>query len=102
MGERSYAYRTGARSRPAPRVFGALHGAADAPAPLPAPGAGPAGHDLARIAVSAPPAGEAPIQRMRWTWDAANRSWSGPPGASHARQPPHPGRVDGEEYEDNR
>ena len=50
---------------------------------------------------AAPPSADAPIQRVRWTWDAANQKWSGPPGAA-ARQPAHRGTVDGESYEDTR
>jgi hypothetical protein len=91
MFERMQARRPVAR---APRVAGAPHGDAGATAAV------PARHDLSRISVSAP--GAAPVQRVRWRWDAANDQWSGPPGASHARQPPHAGRRDGEAFEDNR
>lgn len=95
MFERMQTRRTAARSTGPLRVPGAFQGESAPPAP--------ARHDLSHISISAPgAAATAPIQRVRWTWDAANDQWSGPPGASHIRQPPHAGRRDGEEYEDNR
>lgn len=95
---RTHARRPAARSVADP-AFGRSRG--DAPARPPLSPAN-AGHDLARVSVSAPGAAQAPVQRVRWTWDAANGQWSGPPGASHARQPPHPGTRDGQAYEDDR
>ena len=98
MFERTQPRRSGARATGPLRVLGSLQGDPTPPAAVPV-----AGHDLSRIAVSAPGAAAvAPVQLVRWTWDAANDQWSGPPGASHARQPPHAGRRDGEEFEDNR
>jgi len=95
MFERTQPKRSAARGTGPLRVLGTLRGDPAPPAAVSA-----ARHDLSRISVSAP--GAAPVQRVRWTWDAANDQWSGPPGASHARQPPHAGRRDGEEFEDNR
>lgn len=95
MFERMQLRRSGARATGPVRVLGTLRGDPTPPATVPV-----AGHELSRISVTAP--GAAPLQRVRWTWDAANDQWSGPPGASHARQPPHAGRRDGEEFEDNR
>jgi hypothetical protein len=93
--------RTFARLPAARSTVGSIFGRSRAASPLPATApVAAAGHDFARIAVSAP--GEGPIQRMRWTWDESNRNWSGPPCAGSVRQPPLAGRRDGEEYEDNR
>jgi hypothetical protein len=58
------------------------------------------GHDLSRIHVSAP-AAAAPIQRVRWRWDAHNGQWDDVHGSSsHSTPPTHRGSVHGEVYED--
>lgn len=58
------------------------------------------GHDLARISVSAP-AASAPIQRVRWRWDASSAQWDAV-GASSSSSvaPTHAGSTHGEEYDD--
>lgn len=59
-----------------------------------------AGHELARISISAPVSTvAAPIQREKWKWDAAGQTWVGPKGTS-ATPPTHTGSADGEEYDD--
>jgi hypothetical protein len=67
------------------------------------PAAGPlasagAGHDLARISVSAP--SSAPIQRVKWTWDASKGSWDEVGGSTGATAPTHAGNAHGDEYDD--
>lgn len=94
MGDHIRAARTpGART--APTFAPPARGWTAAPAPVRAG----AGHELSRIAVSAPgPAVGAPIQRVKWTWDDTNKRWNGPPGASNP--PARPGYAHGEEFED--
>src|SRR5262245_216984 len=53
-----------------------------------------------RLAALAPPARPAPIQRVRWKWNASSQSWSEVGSISTATPPSHQGGVDGEEYDD--